>query len=40
MHGNFSSMTNAASRSAVPLAWNTSAATISPLRFSTNKFPL
>src|ERR1700722_19860932 len=38
--GNFSSMTNAASRSAVPWAWNTSAATISPLRFSTNRFPL
>ena len=38
--GTFSNITSAASRSAVPLAWNTSAATISPLRFSTNKFPL
>src|SRR6266566_7870788 len=35
-----SSITSAASRSAVPLATNTSAATISPLRFSTNRFPL
>ena len=36
----FSSITSAASRSAVPLAWNTSASTISPLRFSTNRFPV
>src|SRR2546427_3030131 len=34
-----SSITSAASRSAVPLATNTSASTISPLRFSTNRFP-
>src|SRR5215469_7377757 len=38
--GSFSSMISAASRSAVPLAWNTSASTISPLRFSTSRFPL
>ena len=33
-------ITSAASRSAVPFAWKTSASTISPLRFSTNRFPL
>ena len=38
--GILSIMTSAASRSAVPLAWNTSLFTISPLRFSTNRFPL
>ena len=38
--GSLSIMTSAASRSAVPFAWNTSASTISPLRFSTNRFPL
>src|SRR3989442_5281413 len=35
-----SSITSAASRSALPLATNTSAPTISPLRSSTNRFPL
>src|SRR5271156_1248079 len=35
-----SSMTSAASRSAVPLASNTSVFTIRPLRFSTSRFPL
>src|SRR5712691_13347258 len=35
-----SSITSAASRSAVPLAWNTSVFTIRPLRFSTRRFPL
>jgi hypothetical protein len=35
---NCSDMTSAASRSGVPLAWKTSAPTIRPLRFSTNKF--
>jgi hypothetical protein len=38
--GSFSSMISAASRSAVPFAWKTSASTISPLWFSTNRFPL
>jgi len=38
--GGLSIMTSAASRSAVPFAWKTSASTISPLRFSTNRFPL
>jgi len=32
-----SSITSPASRSAVPLAWNTSASTINPWRFSTNR---
>ena len=35
-----SSITSAASRSAVPLASNTSVFTIRLLRFSTRKFPL
>src|SRR5262249_14489279 len=34
-----SNITSAASRSAVPLATNTSAFTISPFRFSTSRFP-
>ncbi len=38
--GSLSIITSAASRSAVPLAWKTSASTISPFRFSTNRFPL
>src|SRR6266849_3924568 len=38
--GSFSSITNAASRSAVPLASNASASTISPFRFSTSRLPL
>src|SRR5580693_9843380 len=40
MPGSFSNITSAASRSAVPLAWNTSASTIRPWRFSTNRFPV
>ncbi len=37
--GGFSSMISAASLSVVPLAWNTSASTISPLGFSISRFP-
>lgn len=35
-----SSITKAASHSAVPLAWNDSVLTISPLRFSVSRLPL
>ena len=38
--GSLSIMISAASHSAVPFAWKTSPSTISPFRFSTNRFPL
>src|SRR5215469_16905328 len=37
--GNFSNITSAASRSALPLAWNTSAATISPVAVLHQQIP-